>query len=198
MTASLNAAKKRVVRKHILQIARELYLHPQTGRAIASNLKTRFPALSLEHVHELFNYLAGKELVLLRENRSALSVQITPKGIDLLDGAITVRGVEPSSAQFTRLEYKKEVRRKILAYCNSFQEYFNEDTELLDEFRESGFSNLLIEEIRFHLWYLNQKSMLDLKTFAVGGEQVFMARITPRGIDVIECNETDPGVSDGC
>lgn len=197
MTVSLNSAKKRVVRKHILQLTRELYLHPQTDRAIASNLRPRFPALALEHLHELFNYLAGKELVVLRKNRSALSVQITPKGIDLLDGAITVRGVEPSSAQFTRLEYKKEVRRKILAYCNSFQEYFNEDTEILEEFRESGFFNLLMEEVRFHLWYLNQKSMLDLKTYSVGGEQVFMARITAKGIDVIENNETDPGVSDG-
>ena len=195
MTSSLNTSKKRVVRKHILQLAGELYLHPQTDKAIASNLKARFPALTLEHVQELFNYLAAKGLVVIRENRSALSVQITPMGIDLLDGAIAVRGVESSSAQFAKLEYKKEIRRKILSYCNSFQEYFNEDTEIRDEFRESGFLNLLIEEIRFNLWYLNQKSMLDLKTFSVGGEQVFMARITPKGIDVIENNEADPGVS---
>ena len=195
MNVPLNAAKKRVLRKHLLQLARELYLHPQTDRAIASNLKTRFPALSLEHVQELFNYLEQKELVLLRKNGSTSSIQITPAGIDVLDGAVTVRGVEASSGQYTKLEYQKELRRKILSYCNSFQEYFNEDTEILEEFRESGFSNLLLEEIRFHLWYLDRKSLLTLNTYSVGGEQVFMARITAKGIDVIENGASEAGVS---
>jgi len=195
MNISLNAAKKRVLRKHLLQQARELYLHPQTDRAIASNLKTRFPALSMEHVQELFNYLEQKELVLLRKTGTSCSIQITPAGVDVLDGAITVRGVEASSAKFTRLEYQKELRRKIMSYCNSFQEYFNEDTEILEEFRESGFSNLLLEEIRFHLWYLDRKSLLTLNTFSVGGDQIFMARITAKGIDVIENSAEEPGVS---
>jgi succinate dehydrogenase flavin-adding protein (antitoxin of CptAB toxin-antitoxin module) len=133
--------------------------------------------------------------VRIRRDKSRLSVRIEPKGIDLLDGALSVRGVEKSSSRYSRLGYKKEIRRGILVYCYSFHEFFNEDTEILQEFRQSGFSNLLIEEVRYHMWYLNKKSLLELKTPDVEDEVIFLARITARGMDVLDNNESEPGVS---
>ncbi len=191
MTPNLNVAKKKVVRKHILQQASDLYLHPLTDRAIVANLKNRFSALTIEHARELFDYLQQKGLVTLRKTWSAHSIQVTTKGIDLLDGAIKVRGIEASCREFAKLEYKKEIRRGILAYCYSFQTFFNEDTEILEEFRDSGFLNLLLEEIRFHIWYLGQNELLEIKSFSLGGDQVFMARLTAKGVDVVENSSSE-------
>jgi len=191
----LTAAKKRVLRKQLLQLARELYLHPQSDAAIKASLKRNCPGLTLEHIRETIRYLAEKELVSVVKDKSRLSASITPKGIDLIDGAITVRGIETSSGRFARLGYKKELRRGILVYCYSFHEFFNEDTEILQEFRQSGFSNLLMEELRFHMWYLGQKSLLELKTPEMEGDAFFLARITAKGMDVLDNNDSDPGVS---
>lgn len=191
----LTAAKKRVLRKQILQQARELYLHPQTDAAIKASLKQRYQALTLEEVRETFNYLAGKELVAVLRDKARLSIKITPKGIDLLDGAISVRGVEPANGRFNSLGYKKELRRGILVYCYSFHDFFNEDTEILQEFRQSGFSNILMEEVRFHIWYLEQKSLLETKRLDMDGTIIFLARITAKGMDVVDNNESDVGVT---
>lgn len=191
----LTAAKKRLLRRQLLQLARELYLHPQSDAAIRESLKPNYPGLTLEQVREIFNYLADKKLVSVMRAGSRLSIRIEPKGIDLLDGALSVRGVEKSSSRYSRLGYKKEIRRGILVYCYSFHEFFNEDTEILQEFRQSGFSNLLVEEVRYHMWYLNKKSLLELKTPDVEDEVIFLARITARGMDVLDNNESEPGVS---
>lgn len=191
----LTAAKKRVLRKQVLQQARELYLHPQTDAAIKASLKQRYQALTLEEVRETFNYLADKELVAVLRDKARLSIKITPKGIDLLDGAISVRGVEPASSRFNSLGYKKELRRGILVYCYSFHDFFNEDTEILQEFRQSGFSNILMEEVRFHIWYLGRKSLLETKRLDMDGTIIFLARVTAKGMDVVDNNESDVGVT---
>jgi len=196
MTDSLTASKKRVVRRHILQQACDLYLHPLSDTVILANLKARFPALHAGHIRDLCGYMEQKELVSIRRRKNGLAIQITAKGVDVLDGAVKVRGVEPPSVRYTRLENKKEIRRGILAYCYSFQDYYNEDSEILAEFRNFGFSNLLMEEVRFHIWYLNQKSLINLKTFNFGGDPVFMVRVTARGMDVVEENIAEPGVSE--
>ena len=195
MSSNSYTSKKKILRKQILQQARELYLCPQTDRSIVENLKERYPALTIEQVRELFGYLEKKGLMELHTHRSGESGTITAKGIDALDGAITVRGVEGSPAQYTRLSYKRDLRRRILAYCYSFQEFFNEDTEILEEFRESGYSHILLEEVRFHLHYLNLKELLTLKSVSLGGDMVSMARITANGIDIVEGNGSDAGVS---
>lgn len=191
----LTAAKKRVLRKQLLQLARELYLHPQSDAAIKASLKRNCPGLTLEEVRETIRYLAEKELLSVVKDKSRLSASITPKGIDVIEGAVPVRGIQSSSGRFARLGYKKELRRGILAFCYSFHEFFNEDTEILQEFRQSGFSNLLMEELRFHMWYLGQKSLLELKTPEMEGDALFLARITAKGMDVQDNNDSDPGVS---
>ncbi|GMT42514.1 MAG: hypothetical protein IEMM0002_0925 [bacterium] len=191
----LSGTKKKFLRKHILQQARELYLHPQTDAAITGNLKQRYPGLTPEIVREAFNYLAGKKLAAIFTPKNRLSIQITPGGIDVLDGAVTISGVEPSSSRYARLGYKKELRRVILLYCCNFHEFFNEDAEIHAEFIQSGFSNLLLEEVRFHIWYLAQKSLLELKRVDMDGDLIFMARITPQGMDVIDGSEINVGVS---
>ena len=191
----LTAAKKKVLRKQLLQLARELYLHPQSDAAIKASLIRNIPGLTIEQVRETISYLAEKELVSQVKDKSRLSASITVKGIDVIDGAVPVRGIQTSSGHFTRLGYKKELRRGILVYCYSFREFFNEDTEILQEFRQSGFSNLLMEELRFHMWYLGQKSLIELKTPEIEGGVLFLARITAKGMDVLDNNEPDPGVS---
>ena len=191
----LTSDKKRVLRKQLLQLARELYLHPQSDAVIKASLKRNIPGLTIEQVRETISYLAEKGLVTELKDKSRRSASITPKGIDVVDGAIAVRGVETSGGHFARLGYKKELRRGILVYCYSFHEFFNEDTEILQEFRQSGFSNLLMEELRFHMWYLGRKSLLELKTPELEDDVLFLARITAKGMDVLDSNETDPGVS---
>jgi len=189
----LNGAKKRKIRKQILQQASDLYLHPLPDRVIAENLKPRFPTLTSKDIVNLATYLEKKNLITLRKSKSGQLIQITAEGIDVLDGSLIARGVEPSNKRLTKLEYKKEIRREIISYCYSFQEFFNEDSEILEEFRKNGFANLLLEEIRFHLWYLNQKNLVDLKTFSVGGEQLFMVRLTAKGIETMENGRQENG-----
>ncbi len=196
MTDSLTASKKQVVRRHILQQACDLYLHPLSDTVILTNLQARFPALRAVHIRDLCGYMERKELVSIRKRKTGLAIQITAKGVDVLDGAVKVRGIESPSVRYTRLENKKEIRRGILAYCYSFQDYYNEDSEILAEFRNSGFSNLLMEEIRFHIWYLHQKSLVSLKTFSIGGDPVCMVRVTAAGMDVVEKSVAEPGVSE--
>ncbi len=195
MNTPNGSVKARLLRKHILQLARELYLHPHSGISMAENLKAHFHDLNAEAVSGHFLYLADTGLLLLRKNRQGMSVQITPKGIDVLDGAVAVRGVEPGDPQLARLSYKKELRRGILHYCYSFRDSFNEDAEMQAEFRTAGFSNLLIEEVRFHMWYLRHKDYLCLQTPSIGGDMVFMAKITPAGVDVVEQAKKDPGIT---
>lgn len=191
----LTAEKKRVLRKQLLQLTRELYLHPQSDAAIKASLKRNIPGLTIEQVRETIGYLAEKGLVTELKDKSRLSASITPKGIDVIEGAVSVRGIQTSSGRFARLGYKKELRRGILIYCYSFHEFFNEDTEILQEFRQSGFSNLLMEEMRFHMWYLGEKSLLELKTPEIEGDALFLARITAKGMDVLDNYVSDPGVS---
>ncbi len=191
----MNAAKKRLIRKHILELSRELYLHPITDRAITENIKERHPNLTKACVREHIHYLAAKDMAVLHKKKNTQSIGITTRGIDVLDGAINVRGVEPSDSQSTRLSYKKELRRGILLYCNSFKESYNEDSEIHAEFRASGFKNLILEEIRFHTWYLEQKKFLEVKSYSAVGGLIFLARITADGIDLLENTITDAGVS---
>ncbi|MFQ5432929.1 MAG: hypothetical protein ACE5EN_10535 [Nitrospinota bacterium] len=191
----LTAEKKRVLRKQLLQLTRELYLHPQSDAAIKASLKRNIPGLTIEQVRETIGYLAEKGLVTELKDKSRLSASITPKGIDVIEGAVSVRGIQTSSGRFARLGYKKELRRGILIYCYSFHDFFNEDTEILQEFRQSGFSNLLMEEMRFHMWYLGEKSLLELKTPEIEGDALFLARITAKGMDVLDNYVSDPGVS---
>ncbi len=197
MSIHRTAAKSRLIRKHILQLARELYLHPQTDTAVSENLRAQFHDITSESVRNHFIYLADNGLLSLTKKRNSVSVQIRPKGIDVLDGTLSVKGVEPSNPQLARLTYKKEIRHGILMYCNTFRDIYNEDAEIHSEFRSSGFSNILIEEVRFHIWYLFNKGFLELKTPELAGDRVFMARITADGVDIIENNSTDAGVSNG-
>jgi len=193
----LTGTKKRILRKRVLESARELYLYPQTDAAVRENLVQRYPGLSVSEVREAFRYLDDKKLARLIGDRGRQSICITPQGIDVLDGSLTVRGVETSNGKLTRLAYLKELRRGILLYCYSFHEFFNEDGEILAEFRQTGFTNLLLEEVRFHMWYLHGKALLQLRKPEIDGEVVFLARITARGMDVIDRNETETGVTHG-
>ncbi len=188
-------AKARQLRKHILQLARELYLHPQSGAAMAENLKAHAHDADADAVTGHLLYLADCGLLSLRKSGRQLSVQVTPKGIDVLDGALAVRGVAPGDPHLSHLPYKKELRRGILLYCYNFRDSFNEDAEIQAEFRAAGFSNLLAEEVRFHIWYLCQKGYLDLKTPHLAGDLLFMAKITADGVDVVENARKDPGIS---
>ena len=56
----LTASKKRVLRKQLLQLTRELYLHPQSDAAIKTSLKRNIPGLTIEQVRETIAYLAEK------------------------------------------------------------------------------------------------------------------------------------------
>lgn len=195
MSTHPNPAKTRLIRKHILQLARELYLHPQTDRSVRENLMGHFHDITADDVRGHFLYLAENGLLHLRKNRQELLAQVTPKGIDVLDGAREVRGVERANPQLGRLSYKKEIRRGILLYCYTFRGLFNEDAEIHAEFKSTGFSNLLMEEVRFHIWYLRHKGYLELKTPDLGGDRVFMARITADGVEIIENHRADEGIT---
>lgn len=195
MSATQNHSKARLIRRHLLQLARELYLHPQRDVTMAENLKGQFHDIDTETIQNHFLYLAERGLLAARRTKNGMSAQITAKGIDVLDGAAAERGVEPTSPHASRLAYKKEIRRVVLQYCYTFRESFNEDAEIMAEFASSGFSNLLPDEVRFHMWYLRHKGCLELKTPTIAGEMVFMAKITADGVDVVEQNRKEPGIS---
>lgn len=81
------------------------------------------------------------------------------------------------------------VRGEILKYCGLYPDYFNEDTEFVDEFTEREI-DVSLAEIRTALYFLRGNGMVDIKTFKVGEDETLMARITEAGKEELQswCN----------
>jgi len=195
MPDAFKPAQLRAVRTRALAIIADLYLFPQPDRALAGALAAQFPGVGESTVRDCFSYLEKKGFVkTVRRKDGQVTAEITAKGIDLVEGAVTDRGVLPARADFTGLTLKRGVRAGILAYCRRFPESFNGDDEILAELKELGLGGLLIEQVRYHIWYLDAKGYVEMKTHPIHGDLVFMARITAAGVDLAEGACSDPGV----
>ncbi|VAX17020.1 hypothetical protein MNBD_NITROSPINAE04-849 [hydrothermal vent metagenome] len=183
------------LRKSLLGVIAELYLFPQTDEALAQALAEQFPDLDTDGARDCFSYLEKKGYVeTSRAKERRMTARITAKGIDLVEGAVTDRGILSARPDFTGLALKRSVRSGILAYCRQFPDSFNGDDEILAELKELGMGALIIEQVRYSIWYLSEKSFLELKTHPLKSDLVFFARITAKGIDLVEGGISDPGV----
>ena len=197
MASSDKRIQARNLRKQVLAIALDLYLFPQSSRSITHGLRKQYPTLTEERVRDCFYYLEKKGyLKTTKRKERHTTATITAQGVDLAEGAIADKGVLPARLDAAGLTVKRDIRARILAYCRAFPDSFSADDEILAELMELGFDAVLMEQIRFHIWYLAGKGMLDMRTHPLRSDLVFMARITAKGMDVIDGAITDPGVAD--
>lgn len=183
-------------RKLVLSALYDLYLFPQSDTSIAQAL-TAGPLADIgkESVRDCFVYLEKKGYVALQRGASkTVTARITAFGVDIVEGATKDRGILQVSATLTGLAGRKTARRAILAYCRQFPESYNGDDEIHSEFEELGLGHIMFDQIRFHLWYLSGKNLVELKTQPLAGDVVYLARITATGIDLLDGAVTDPGV----
>lgn len=179
-----------------MNILADLYLFPQPARAIAQGLQKQFPGFGEEQALDCFSYLEKKGYVRTEKRKDGQrTAAVTAEGIDLVEGAVADRGVLAAAPEFSGLAIKKEIRGGALSYCRMFPDCYNGDDEILAELRDMGFRTLAMDQVRHQLWYLSLKKFVELKTRPLGRDVVFMARITGRGIDVVEGAISDPGVA---
>ncbi|MGK7346298.1 MAG: hypothetical protein ACNS63_10885 [Candidatus Nitrospinota bacterium M3_3B_026] len=196
MPPSNKTTRTRHLRKRILCLLADLYLFPQSDRGIAAALKESLPGLDAGKVRDCFAYLEKKGYVAANRSRSgAVTARITASGLDVVEGAVSDRGILPASPDLAALAGKRQIRRAILAYCRQFPDSFNADDEIHHELKEMGMAGVIIEQARLHIWYLDGKGLLEMRTSPLSGDLVFLARITAKGMDLLEGNASDPGVA---
>ncbi|VAX21096.1 hypothetical protein MNBD_NITROSPINAE02-500 [hydrothermal vent metagenome] len=196
MPTSAQNMRTRSLRKKVLKTLADLYLYPQSGGALASALRSRHPYIDRQKVRDCFSYLEKKGYVSVSRARDGkVKAIITSKGIDLADGAVQDSGVLPARPNFTSLMTRKEIRKSVLSFLRQFPDSFNGDDEILAELKELGLVDLIMDQVRFHIWYLSGKKLLEMKTSSLRDELVYYARITARGMDLLDGGLVDPGVN---
>jgi hypothetical protein len=196
MAQNMRTDNSRSLRKQALAMLAGLYMFPQAESALASALRPRFPELDANRLRDCLAYLEKKAYVTVNTTDSGLrSVQITPAGIDLSDGAVTDQGILPAQPGLTGLIVKRAIRAGVLAFCRQCPEAFNGDDEIHQDLLDQGMESLLVDQVRYHIWYLAKKGLLDMRTHPANGDMVYLARITASGMDMADGMLADPGVT---
>ncbi|MBI4827235.1 MAG: hypothetical protein HY804_00195 [Nitrospinae bacterium] len=197
MSHSPRRAHSRAIRKEIVALLAQLYLFPQTVRALTAALGARFPGLEQDAARDALMYLEKKGYIRLAQGQGGrTTARVTPKGIDLADGAISDDAISPIRPGPAALALARQTRLLILAYCRRFPEAWNGDDEILAETSPILAGAVSLDQVRYHLWYLAGKGCLEMKTRAHLRDVVVMARITARGMDLLDGATEDPGVGD--
>ncbi len=196
MPTSAQNMRTRSLRKKALHLLADLYLYPQSASALASALRLRDPYIDRQKVRDCFSYLEKKGYVSIRRaGDGKVKAIITSSGIDLVDGAVHDSGVLPARPNFTSQMTRKEIRKGVLSFLRQFPDSFNGDDEILAQLKELGLVDLMMDQVRFHIWYLSGKKLLEMKTSSLRDELVYYARITARGMDLLDGSIEDPGVN---
>ncbi|MBI5816683.1 MAG: hypothetical protein HZB29_13860 [Nitrospinae bacterium] len=184
------------VRKSALELLAGLYMFPQKDASLAASLKPRFPGLVQKDVKDCLSYLGKKGyLSVHRTGRRPATFQITPLGIDIVDGALNDQGIIPTRPDPAALMAKKAVRSGVVAYCRQYPESFNGDDEIHIDLLDQGMERLLLDDVRYHIWYLAGKEYLEMKTHPASNGVIYLARITARGMDLADGVLSDAGVT---
>lgn len=196
MAQNMRTENSRSLRKHALAMLAGLHMFPQAETALISALLPRFPGLDAKKMRDCLAYLEKKGYVAVNTADSGpRSAQITPAGMDVCDGAVHDHGVLPAQPGLTGLLVKRAIRAGVLAFCRQCPEAFNGDDEIHQDLIDQGMENLLIEQVRHHIWYLARKGLLELRTHPANGDLVHLVRITARGMDMTDGLLADPGVT---
>ncbi len=193
----------RTVRRHILQVANDLYLHTISDRHMKESLGKFHLRLSVSDIRRQYEYLSrieGEKLsavlnVQKLEEHDMWTARITSSGVDLLTGAANVNGVRSGDPVVENLPLKKDIRRGILAHLNEKPGEFMEDVDLVEQFIEDGFFHVDLPEIQYQLWYLSGKGAIEMKTIRIGSASNYTAKISSKGCDILAGDEFDIGVS---
>lgn len=196
MAQNKRTDNSRSLRKQALAMLAGLYMFPQAEAALAKALKPRFPELDARKLRDCLAYLEKKDYVAVNTAESGLrSVQITPAGIDLADGAVTDQGVLPSRPGLTGLLVKRAIRSGVLAFCRQCPEAFNGDDEIHQDLIDQGMESLMVDQVRYHIWYLAKKGLLEMRAHPANGDIIYLARITASGMNMADGLLADPGVT---
>lgn len=197
MPPTSNMTITRKLRRQVLNLLADLYLFPQSDRVLTEALRDRAPDMDRKAVRDCFAYLEKKGYVVVnRSHAGAATARITSKGVDLIEGAATDRGVlSATSSDRAALSVKRQIRAAVLSYLRLFPESFNGDDEIHAELVEMGMAALPLDQVRYHIWYLAGKDLLEMKTHPLHGDMIYLARITARGMDVADGGEKEDGVT---
>ena len=93
----------------------------------------------------------------------------------------------------------KHLRREILKTLHLMDFAFFRVTIVVDSLRPTGFPDLTESSLMAQTKYLEQKGFVELerKKNILTGEESDLISITAKGIDLIEGNCTDVGISSG-
>ncbi|MBF0292016.1 MAG: hypothetical protein HQK86_07640 [Nitrospinae bacterium] len=192
----MRTENSRSLRKQALTMLAGLYIFPQAETALVNALRPRFPGLDAKILRDCLAYLEKKGYVTVNTADSGLrSVQITPAGVDLSDGAVSDHGVLSAQPGLTGLLVKRAIRSGVLAFCRQCPEAFNGDDEIHQDLVDQGMESLLVDQVRYHIWYLAKKGLLEMRTHPANGDMVYLARITASGMDMADGMLADPGVT---
>jgi len=196
MAQNTRTDNSRSLRKQALAMLAGLYMFPQAESALINALRPRFPELDAKKLRDCLAYLEKKAYVTVNTTDAGLrSVQITPAGIDLSDGAVTDQGVLPSAPGLTGLIVKRAIRMGVLSFCRQCPEAFNGDDEIHQDLVDQGMESLLVDQVRYHIWYLAKKGLLEMRAHPANGDLVYLARITASGMNMSDGLIADPGVT---
>lgn len=196
MAHNMRTENSRSLRKQALTMLAGLYMFPQAETALVNALRPRFPGLDAKILRDCLAYLEKKGYVTVNTADSGLrSVQITPSGVDLSDGAVSDHGVLSGQPGLTGLLVKRAIRAGVLAFCRQCPEAFNGDDEIHQDLVDQGMESLLVDQVRYHIWYLAKKGLLEMRTHPANGDMVYLARITASGMDMADGLLADPGVT---
>lgn len=189
-------ARSRRARALILSALNEVYIFPQSERALLAAITELKPDLTERDVRAGLTYLEKKGYATIHNGPDGeRSARVSSDGVDLAEGAARDRGIAILKFNPRELRLKRALRHSILSYLSWFPESYSSDDEMLDEFQKSFGLTPTLDQIRFGIWYLFGKSLIEMKTRHLFGDFIYLARITARGIDILDGTESDPGVA---
>ncbi|MFW2331141.1 MAG: hypothetical protein ACN4E2_02440 [Nitrospinota bacterium] len=184
------------LRRLILSILNDLYLFPQSERLIKSTVQEQFSNTTTKEIRDCFTYFSKRNYIdITGSNDDLLTAKITAKGVDIAQGSIIGKAILTSHLASSRLKLKKAIRSKILEYCSWYPESFNSDDEIHSELQDQNGSRISLESVRMDIWYLSEKCYTEMRTQPIFGDFIYLARITAKGINLVEQAISDPGVS---
>ncbi len=175
-------------RYHILRIANDLYRHAHPDVVMQEALSEVNQDAPRNNIRDHFEYLANLDppalIVAKIEDHDMWTARITPAGVDIITGAVSVPGVRSADPIAESLRIKSDTRRGILAHLNDKPTKHVEDVDLVEQFVADSFFAIDLPEIQYQLWYLEGKGLVKTEEIKIGKARNVTAKITPAGTDV--------------
>lgn len=190
-------------RLRILQILAGMFEHAVSDKVMKESLEQYGVNLSKKDICKEYEYLTALDIdggappiiVNKIEEHNMWTARITAVGIDLVFGASSTPGVRPANPAIENLAFKKDIRRGILSHLNERRGKFVDDFDISEAFVRDSYIHVTTSDMQFHIWYLADKNYVEIFESHITANTDVRARITPDGINLVEENATDIGVT---